>query len=61
VALADQMQAEGLDEGRFSDPRHAGDTEPHGLARIRQERRLQCLGRGAVVGAARFRPSDGAG
>lgn len=58
MALPDQMEAQRLDEGRLADTGHAGDAEPEGLAGVRQQRREQFVGLGAVIGARGFEQRD---
>ena len=60
MAAAEDEEAEGLDEGRFADPRHARDAETQRPADRRDERRLEHrLGGAAVIGARRFDEGDG--
>ena len=50
MALADQVQAQGFDEGGFAHARHAADAQAEGLAGVREQLGQQLVGLGAVVG-----------
>jgi hypothetical protein len=61
VALANQVQAERLDKGRFAHTRHAADAQAQRLAGVRQQRGEQLIGLCAVIQAGGFEQSDGFG
>ena len=61
VALADQLQAQGFDEGGFADARHAADAQAEGFAGVGQQGGEQRVGARSVVGAGGFEQGDGLG
>jgi hypothetical protein len=62
VPVVDELAAEGVDEGGLADAGDAGDADPLGRSRVRQQPGQHVLGEDPVIGAARLdqrdRPGD---
>jgi hypothetical protein len=58
VAALDQVHAEGFDEGRLADTRHAGYAYAHRTSGVRQGGFQQLLRGLAILGTGRFHQRD---
>src|SRR3546814_13624128 len=54
MALVDDVQAEGFDEGRFADSRNAGNADADCIAGLRQQSLEQRIGFRPMPGSASF-------
>jgi hypothetical protein len=61
VPVVDELAAEGVDEGGLADAGDAGDADPLGRPRVRQQPGQHVLGEDPVVRAARLDQRDRAG
>ena len=61
MALADQVQAQCLDEGALAHAGHAADAQSESAAGVRQKPGQQRIGLLAVVGAGGLQQRDGLG
>ena len=58
MPLANQVQAQGFNEGGLAHARHAADAQTERLARVGQQRREQLICLRAVIGAGGFEQRD---
>ena len=58
MALLDQMQPEGLYEGRLADTGDTGDPDPIGVAGVGQQHRQQGAGPSPMIGPGRLDERD---